>query len=69
MTCYPLLFWWQSKGDLHGAEEYYSRAIDEDPHNEEILSIYANIVWQLHHNKDRAVAYFERAVAATPEDR
>lgn len=59
----------QKKGDLEGAEEYYSRAILEDPRDGQMLYSYAGIVWQLHHDKDRAAAYFERAVEASPMDR
>ncbi|KAK3011304.1 hypothetical protein RJ639_012382 [Escallonia herrerae] len=57
-----------SKGDLQGADEYYSRAILADPNDGEILSQYAKLVWELHHDEDRATSYFERAVQAADED-
>lgn len=71
--CYLLAklntLFWQSKGDLQCAEEYYSRAILADPKDGEILSQYAKLIWELHHDQDRALSYFERAVQASPEDR
>lgn len=59
----------QSKGDLQGAEEYYSRAILADPADGEIISQYASLVWELHRDRNKAESYFERAVQATPQDR
>lgn len=63
------LFLYQKKGDLEGAEEHYSLGILEDPRDGQMLYLYAGIVWQIHHDKDRAAAYFERAVEASPMDR
>lgn len=59
----------QFKGDLQGADAYYSRAILADPKDGEILSQYAKLVWELHHDQDRALSYFERAAQASPQDR
>lgn len=59
----------QYKQDCEGAEEYYSRAILADPDDGEVLSQYGKLVWELHHNQERASSYFERAVQASPEDR
>ncbi|KAG8389151.1 hypothetical protein BUALT_Bualt02G0199300 [Buddleja alternifolia] len=58
----------EKKGDLEGAEEYYSRAILADPEDGEILTQYAKLIWELHHDKERALNYFERAVQASSED-
>ncbi|EEF34020.1 o-linked n-acetylglucosamine transferase, ogt, putative [Ricinus communis] len=58
----------QSKGDLHGAEEYYYRATVADPEDGEILMKYAKLEWQLHHDQDRAWSNFERAIQAAPQD-
>nr|XP_016448462.1 PREDICTED: uncharacterized protein LOC107773576 [Nicotiana tabacum] len=58
----------QSKGDLSGAEEYYFQATLADPKDGDILSRYAKLVWRLHHDKNRALNYFERATRANPED-
>jgi Tfp pilus assembly protein PilF len=58
----------QTKRDLQGAEEYYSRAILADPKDGEILSQYGKLVWELHQDQDRASSYFERGVQASPED-
>lgn len=59
----------QKKGELEGAEEYYSRAILTDPGDGEILSQYAKLIWELHHDKDRAAKYFKRAIKASADDR
>jgi len=40
-----------------------------DPNEGEILMQYAKLVWENHHDKDRAMVYFERAVQAAPQDR
>lgn len=45
------------------------RAILADPGDGEIMSLYAKLVWELHHDKDKASCYFERAVQAAPGDR
>lgn len=59
----------QSKGDLRGAEDYYSRAILADSGDGEVLLQYANLVWELYHDHSKALCCFERAVQAAPEDR
>ncbi|XP_039003809.1 uncharacterized protein LOC120130695 [Hibiscus syriacus] len=56
------------KRDLQGAEEYYGRAVLVDPKDGKTLSQYAKLVWELHHNEERASNYFERAVQASPQD-
>ncbi|KAK9287749.1 hypothetical protein L1049_016189 [Liquidambar formosana] len=58
----------QSKGDLHGAEDYYHRGTLADPGDGEIMQQYAKLVWELHQDQDRALTYFERAAQAAPED-
>lgn len=58
----------QSKGDLNGAEEYYHRATLVDPDDGEILSQYATLLWEFHHDQDKALSYFERAVQVSPAD-
>ncbi|KAJ6323894.1 hypothetical protein OIU76_011234 [Salix suchowensis] len=58
----------KSKRDLKGAEEYYGRAILADPSDGEILSQYAKLAWELHHDHDKASSFFEQAVQATPSD-
>lgn len=71
--CHPLILkkyaqLLQSNGDLQGAEEYFLRATLADPNDGEILMQYAKLVWENHHDKDRALVYFERAVEAAPQD-
>lgn len=34
----------------------------------EALVVYAKLVWQLHHDHDKASSYYERAIQATPTD-
>nr|GEX26274.1 putative acetyltransferase A, auxiliary subunit [Tanacetum cinerariifolium] len=58
----------QSNGDLNGAEEYYFRATQADHKDGETLMQYARLVWELHHDQDRALGYFKAAVLASPED-
>ncbi|KAJ1377939.1 Tetratricopeptide-like helical domain superfamily, partial [Sesbania bispinosa] len=57
-----------SKGELEGAVEYFHRATLADPNDGEILMLYAKLVWEHHHDRDRALVYFERAVQAAPQD-
>ncbi|KAI8566561.1 hypothetical protein RHMOL_Rhmol02G0050100 [Rhododendron molle] len=57
-----------NKGDLHGAEEYLFQATLADPNDGEICSLYAKSVWELHHDKERALNYSEQATQASPED-
>lgn len=59
----------QTKGDLAGAELYYSRAILADPEDGDILCQYARVIWELHHDQERARSYFERAIQASSQDR
>ncbi|XP_071696643.1 uncharacterized protein [Rutidosis leptorrhynchoides] len=59
----------QSEGDVTGAEEYYLRAIKQDPKDGEILMQYGKLIWELHCDQDRALSYFEKAVVAAPGDR
>ncbi|KAJ4840271.1 hypothetical protein Tsubulata_024967 [Turnera subulata] len=58
----------QSKGDLHGAEDYFHRAALADPNDGEILMQHAKLDWELHHDQNRALANFERAVQTAPHD-
>lgn len=64
-----LYFDLQSKEDLQGDEEHSSGSILADRSDGEIISEYANFIWQLHHDKDKASSYFKRALQASPEDR
>ncbi|KAJ6903721.1 hypothetical protein NC651_021029 [Populus alba x Populus x berolinensis] len=57
-----------SKGDLHGAEEYYRLATLAAPADGEILMQYAKLEWELNHDQDRAFINFERAVQSAPQD-
>lgn len=40
-----------------------------DPHNGEVLCLYAKLVWELYRDKEQALTYFERAALAAPGDR
>lgn len=63
------IFCSQSKGDLFGAEEYYSLAVLANPEDGEVLIQYAKMIWQLHHDKERAMNYFKHAAEVSPQDR
>ncbi|XP_057735698.1 uncharacterized protein LOC130951102 [Arachis stenosperma] len=58
----------KSKGNLEEAAEYFYRATLAEPNDGEALMEYAKLLWEHHHDKDRAVVYFERAVQAAPKD-
>lgn len=58
----------QSNGDLQAAEYYYLCAMQADPGDGEILSRYAQILWELYHDRQKALPYFERSVQSAPED-
>ncbi|CAL0316741.1 unnamed protein product [Lupinus luteus] len=57
-----------SKGDIQRAEKYLLCATLVDPNDGEILMQYAKLVWEQHHDKDKAMEYFERAAQAAPHD-
>ncbi|KAE9612116.1 hypothetical protein Lal_00022230 [Lupinus albus] len=57
-----------SQGEIEGAEEYFLRATLLDPNDGEILMQYAKLVWEQHHDKDKAREYFELAAQAAPQD-
>lgn len=59
----------QVKGDTRRAEEYYSRAMLADPSDGEIMSQYAKLVWEVHHDPERCLGYFQKSVQAAPHDR
>lgn len=40
-----------------------------EPGDGEVLSQYAKLIWELHHDRERASGYFEQAVQAAPQDR
>lgn len=40
-----------------------------EPTDGEILSQYALLVWELHHDQERASAFFELAAQTAPKDR
>lgn len=57
------------KGDCRRAEEYYSRAMLADPSDGEIMSQYARLVWEVHHDQERCLDYFQKSVQAAPNNR
>lgn len=53
---------------MKGAEEYYGRAILASPDDGDLLSLYGTLLWETHRERERAAAYFERAVEAAPQN-
>lgn len=58
----------QVEKDSEKAEEYYGRAILENPGDGEALSMYAKLVWETKRDEIRAQGYFDQAVNASPDD-
>jgi Tfp pilus assembly protein PilF len=58
----------QVRLDFVKAEEYCGRAILANPNDADVLSMYADLIWQSHKDASRAESYFLRAVKAAPDD-
>lgn len=58
----------QIRGDYIKAEEHCGIAILTDPSDENYLSLYADLKWEIHRDSDRAERYYDQAVKASPDD-
>ena len=54
--------------DSEKAEEYYGRAILTSPGDGDVLSRYANLIWDVHKDAPRAESYYDQAIEAAPDD-
>ncbi|XP_022157972.1 uncharacterized protein LOC111024569 [Momordica charantia] len=57
-----------SDGKLDEAEEQCYQATLTYPEDGETLMLYAQLVWELHHDQAKASSYFERAALVDPND-
>lgn len=58
----------QVEKDAERAQEYYGRAILENPGDGEALSMYGKLIWETKRDEKRAQGYFDQAVNASPDD-
>lgn len=55
-------------GDLIKAEEYCGKAILANPNDGDLLSMYADLIWENHKDASRAESYYDQATKASPDN-
>lgn len=66
--CFFFVMMIQVRRDYVKAEEYCGRAILANPNDGNVLSLYADLIWECHKDSSRAENYFDQAVKAAPDD-